>query len=396
MKDKSMVIIRAGISIVLVSILMLSGLQLMNIVQIPGLTTTIKSDIELNFITPEKTKNLLNNDQKVIMLDIRESNEYDTNHIIGAISAPLGRLECPCFQDTLSSYLSATIVIFGTDLQQCKEARDYLVEQGAYSVYIASGDMTSWDNLDFPNINTDNNDGAVFKLWDPTECAPGIHYPYITQSGVLTFKKDTVSSGYDSWYITFNRNDVYHPGITIKVNNQFISSFSAIINKEQNIVTATFTTNDGSRTVTTTTDGSPLDDPIFHDLVVSVWDYYNIVLDVLNCMKKTGNIPEPTLMPPIHNGIQFDSYQRISFDHAGCDSNCRNNFPTPSDCTGWWDSYACCMNEVNYDQCRRDCYCGEDYGQNTELWRWCTSANAVLAGVEAGACILGLVDPFKK
>ena len=383
-----MVIIRAGVSLVLVGILTLSSLQLMNRVQLPGLSSTLKSDIESNFITPEKAKSLLDNDQKVIMFDIRESDEYNANHIKGAISVPLGRLECPCFQDTLSSYLSATVVIFGTDHQRCEDARDYLVEQGAQSVYIAVGDMTSWDNIDFPYINTDNNDGAVFKLWDPTECAPGIHYPYITVGWgfhILTFEKDAVGGGYDSWYVT-GKVDLLNPEMMIKINNQFILSWNAVIDQANNIVTTTFTTNDDSLTVTTSLDDGPSVDPDYNALVESVSEYYEVVTVVLNCMKKTGNIPEPALMTPIHNGIQFDSYQRISFDHVSCDSTCRNQNPPPSDCTGWWDEYKCCLQEAGYDGCRRDCYCIDDYGL-TPAGAVCKAGVAVLQGIEELMCL---------
>ena len=42
---------------------------------------------------------------------------------------------------------------------------------------------------------------------------------------------------------------------------------------------------------------------------------------------------------------------------VGCAQTCRNQHPRPDDCDGWWDEYACCVNEAEYDFCRRACAC---------------------------------------
>lgn len=70
-----------------------------------------------------------------------------------------------------------------------------------------------------------------------------------------------------------------------------------------------------------------------------------------------------------------------------CASLCREDFPIPDDCQGAWDEYVCCINEAQYDLCRRRCECISLpwYGEVP-----CTAGAVALYYLDIAACVASL------
>ena len=115
---------------VLVCMLMMSGC---------GETTTIENTYQQ--ISQQEAKEMMDN-QKVIILDVREQEEYDSGHIPGAVLLPVGTIT----KDTAAAVIPKkddAVLVYCRSGNRSKTASKTLVELGYTSVYEFGG-INTW------------------------------------------------------------------------------------------------------------------------------------------------------------------------------------------------------------------------------------------------------------
>ena len=92
-------------------------------------------------ITQEKAKEMMDT-QEVIVLDVREQNEYDSGHIPGAVLLPVGTID----EDTAAEVISqkdSTVLVYCRSGNRSKTASSTLVELGYTNIYEFGG-INTW------------------------------------------------------------------------------------------------------------------------------------------------------------------------------------------------------------------------------------------------------------
>ncbi|MBC2715030.1 MAG: rhodanese-like domain-containing protein [Desulfobacteraceae bacterium] len=118
-------------------------------------TAPVMSDAEA--VTPVEAKALIDSNNPVIVIDVRESNDYDTGHIICAQNYPWisGKLS-EMYTDFIA-YQNNEIIIYDQDGTISYEAATLLVENGFSAVYHMTGGLNNWQNDSYYKVNTDCN-----------------------------------------------------------------------------------------------------------------------------------------------------------------------------------------------------------------------------------------------
>ena len=92
-------------------------------------------------ITQEKAKEMMDT-QDVIVLDVREQDEYDSGHIPGAVLLPVGTID----EDTAGEVIpekDSTVLVYCRSGNRSKAASDTLVKLGYTKVYEFGG-INTW------------------------------------------------------------------------------------------------------------------------------------------------------------------------------------------------------------------------------------------------------------
>ncbi|OUP53106.1 sulfurtransferase [Butyricicoccus pullicaecorum] len=92
-------------------------------------------------ITQEKAKEMMDT-QEVIVLDVREQNEYDSGHIPGAVLLPAGTID----EDTAAAVIpekDSTVLVYCRSGNRSKTASSALAELGYTNIYEFGG-INTW------------------------------------------------------------------------------------------------------------------------------------------------------------------------------------------------------------------------------------------------------------
>ncbi len=109
----------------------------------------IRKTIMKTEIYPEDAKELIDSNSNVILLDVRNNNEYNTGHIDNAV--PLQFSGCnPCFLETVEKYRGKTVIVYCKMGDRSKKACDVLLQNGFKTVYNLLGGLDAWRKNGFP------------------------------------------------------------------------------------------------------------------------------------------------------------------------------------------------------------------------------------------------------
>ena len=103
--------------------------------------TTSSTPITYQQITQEQAKSMMES-QDVIVLDVREQDEYETGHIAGAVLLPVGSIT----EDSASSVIPAldtVILVYCRSGNRSKTASQKLIDLGYTAVYEFGG-INTW------------------------------------------------------------------------------------------------------------------------------------------------------------------------------------------------------------------------------------------------------------
>lgn len=92
-------------------------------------------------ITQEEAKEMMDT-QEVIILDVREQNEYDSGHIPGAVLLPVGTID----KDTAAAVIpekDSTVLVYCRSGNRSKTASSALAELGYTNIYEFGG-INTW------------------------------------------------------------------------------------------------------------------------------------------------------------------------------------------------------------------------------------------------------------
>lgn len=92
-------------------------------------------------ITQEEAKEMVDT-QEVIILDVREQNEYDSGHIPGAVLLPVGTID----EDTAAAVIpekDSTVLVYCRSGNRSKTASSALAELGYTNIYEFGG-INTW------------------------------------------------------------------------------------------------------------------------------------------------------------------------------------------------------------------------------------------------------------
>lgn len=92
-------------------------------------------------ITQEEAKEMMDT-QEVIVLDVREQNEYDSGHIPGAVLLPVGTID----EDTAAAVIpekDSTVLVYCRSGNRSKTASSVLAELGYTNIYEFGG-INTW------------------------------------------------------------------------------------------------------------------------------------------------------------------------------------------------------------------------------------------------------------
>ena len=99
-------------------------------------------------ITQEEAKNMMDT-QEVIVLDVREQDEFDTGHIPGAVLLPVGTIT----KDTAAAViddLDTAVLVYCRSGNRSKQASEKLVKLG-YTNIVEFGGIIDWPGVSMPS-----------------------------------------------------------------------------------------------------------------------------------------------------------------------------------------------------------------------------------------------------
>jgi len=103
---------------------------------------------KLSGITPVGTAQAIQivNQQKGLFLDIRESSEFDKEHIADSVSLPVSKLA----EDSSLKDPSQPIILICASGQRSRAAAKQLHGKGYSDVYVLSGGLNAWKEAKLP------------------------------------------------------------------------------------------------------------------------------------------------------------------------------------------------------------------------------------------------------
>lgn len=119
------------------------------------------SDGSYEQITQEEAKEMMDT-QEVIILDVREQDEYDSGHIPGAVLLPVGTID----KDTAAEVIpetDSTVLVYCRSGNRSKTASSTLADLGYTNIYEFGG-INSWLNTPPETVPLDRTNGALRPL----------------------------------------------------------------------------------------------------------------------------------------------------------------------------------------------------------------------------------------
>ena len=98
-------------------------------------------DSSYNQITQEAAKEMMDT-QEVIILDVREQDEYDSGHIPGAVLLPVGSIDETTAAEVIPEK-DSTVLVYCRSGNRSKTASSTLAELGYTSIYEFGG-INTW------------------------------------------------------------------------------------------------------------------------------------------------------------------------------------------------------------------------------------------------------------
>jgi len=98
-------------------------------------------------VKPNEVVGLINHDDAV-MVDVRDSSEFEKGHVLNARNIPFGLFEERMHE--LDSLKTSPVVVYCEAGQQSARASAILQKQGFTSVYKLSGGLLTWKSANFP------------------------------------------------------------------------------------------------------------------------------------------------------------------------------------------------------------------------------------------------------
>lgn len=99
-------------------------------------------------ITPQALKAKLDQKEPLLLIDVREDNEWPSGHIPGAMHLSKGIIERD-IEKTIPD-LNTAIVVYCSGGYRCALVADNLKNMGYTQVYSLDGGMTAWTNAGYP------------------------------------------------------------------------------------------------------------------------------------------------------------------------------------------------------------------------------------------------------
>ena len=102
------------------------------------------------------------NNNKLLIVDIREPYEFDVMHIKGSINVPRGVLETSCeydFEETVPELVEArndTVLLVCRSGNRSLLAADVMQQMGYQHVFSLKTGLRGWNEADQPLVDTDN------------------------------------------------------------------------------------------------------------------------------------------------------------------------------------------------------------------------------------------------
>lgn len=90
-------------------------------------------------------------EQKAIIIDVRENEEWLEQHIDGTILIPLGELESRLPE--LAQYKDSTVIMQCRSGRRSAKAGSILLEAGFTKVYNLAGGILAWDEANLATVN---------------------------------------------------------------------------------------------------------------------------------------------------------------------------------------------------------------------------------------------------
>ena len=106
-----------------------------------GTTSNASSESSYQQISQEEAKEMMDT-QDVIILDVREQDEYDSGHIPGAVLLPVGTID----EDTAAAVIpgkDSTVLVYCRSGNRSKTASSSLAELGYTNIYEFGG-INTW------------------------------------------------------------------------------------------------------------------------------------------------------------------------------------------------------------------------------------------------------------
>lgn len=94
-------------------------------------------DVTHQVISASEAKAMMENDNSIRLIDVREKSEYDSGHIEGAYLLPLGLIEANA--ETIFVDKSAKYIIYCRSGNRSNEAAQIFVELGYKNIYDMGG-----------------------------------------------------------------------------------------------------------------------------------------------------------------------------------------------------------------------------------------------------------------
>ena len=117
----------------------------------------------VNEIFPWDLEEMLKQDNKPLLVDVREPKEFEAMHIYNSINAPRGILETCCeydFDDTIPELVEARnkqVVVICRSGNRSIFAVDVMQQMGYKKVVSLKTGLRGWNDSELPLINSENN-----------------------------------------------------------------------------------------------------------------------------------------------------------------------------------------------------------------------------------------------
>ena len=98
--------------------------------------------ITYNEITPDKAYEIIENNNEIVIIDVREESEYETGHLIDSVNIPLGTIEQSITK--VVDNKETSIIVYCKSGVRAIDASKILINKGYTNVYTFGG-IDSWE-----------------------------------------------------------------------------------------------------------------------------------------------------------------------------------------------------------------------------------------------------------